>query len=206
MSISRSSRSLARALEHRCEPCELTNVRSADDTTSPAFLGLRPCALVRGWGYLIFRPGHHRLLEQLVMLTLRQSRRFLGQAHIRVHVSAPTFAHPFELSIHGHLSITTHGARSDNSFFAHLSTLEKRSYAACLLGNSRTCHSVEHSIRVHLSTFTHACSRAGTRVSDTFQCPYTTALRAKQTYCPFGQDARSIRKSLSTLTHVRSLE
>lgn len=102
------------------------------------------------------------------MLTLRQSRRFLRQAHIRVHVSAPTFARPFELSIHGHLSITTHGARSDNSFFDHLSMLEKRSYAPCLLGNSRTCHSVEHSIRVHLSTFTHACSRAGTRVSDTF--------------------------------------
>jgi len=34
------------------------------------------------------------------MLTLRQSRRFLVQAHIRKHVSTLTFARPFELSIH----------------------------------------------------------------------------------------------------------
>jgi hypothetical protein len=144
------------------------------------------------------------------MLTLRQSRRFLVQAHIRKHVSALTFARPFELSIHGHLSITTHGTRSDNSLSDHLSTLEKRSYVPCLLGNSRTCHSVERSIRVHLSTFTHAHSRAGTRMSDTFQYPPHDRPSSKAdilsfrpgcpllTPLPFDTGARSLSRVIHT--------
>jgi hypothetical protein len=184
---------------HECSICERHNISG--------LLGLRPCALVRGWCYLIFRPGHHRLLEQLVMLTLRQSRRFLVQAHkplarFRTHVCSPFRA------LHSWSPFDHHAWHPFGQFALRCTfrCSEKRSYALCLLGNSRTCHSVEPSIRVHLSTFTHACSPAGTRVSDTFQYPYTTALRAKCIYCPFGQDTHSLRKSLSTLTHVRSLE